>query len=87
MMAGAEQSVAFGQFPARVGSYEVWSDKVALDLVNAIVAADHLQMGESSLAPDGAHNLSTFDIEPLACSQRGRSSLPLARPVCRVRSP
>jgi hypothetical protein len=63
MMAGAEKSVAFGQFPARIGSYEVWSDKVAPDLVSAIAAADHLQMGESSLAADGAHNLSTFDID------------------------
>jgi hypothetical protein len=63
MMAGPEKSVAFGQFPARVGSYEVWSDKVAPDLVNAIVAADHLQMGESILAPDGTHNVSTFEID------------------------
>lgn len=63
MMAGPQKSLAFGQFPARVGSYEVWSDKVAPDLVGAIVAADHLQMGESTPAPDGTKNLSTFEID------------------------
>ena len=63
MMAGPEKSLAFGQFPARVGPYEIWSDKLAPDLVSTIVAADHLQMGESTLAPDGTKNLSTFEID------------------------
>ena len=63
MMVGPEKSLAFGRFPARVGSYEVWSDKVAPDLVNAIVAADRLQMGESTSAPDGTRDLATFGID------------------------
>jgi hypothetical protein len=63
MMGGSEKSLAFGQFPARTGSYEVWSDKIASDFMTGVLAADHLQMGESTLAPDGTKNVSTFDID------------------------
>ena len=31
--------------------------------MSGILAADHLQMGESTLAPDGTKNVSTFDID------------------------
>jgi hypothetical protein len=63
MTAGSEKSLAFGQFPARTGSYEVWSDKIAPDFMTAVLAADRLQMGESTLAPDSTKNVSTFDID------------------------
>jgi hypothetical protein len=63
VMVAPEKSLVFGQFTARAGSYEIWSDKVVPDLMNAMLAADHLKMGESTLALDGTHNLSTFEID------------------------
>jgi hypothetical protein len=63
MTAGSEKSLAFSQFPARVGTFEVWSDKMAPDFLSAVLTADHLQIGESTLATDGTKNVSTFDID------------------------
>lgn len=63
MMAGTEKSVAFGKFPARVGKYEVWSEVVALDAMEAILAASRLQMGEATQAAEGKARLATFDID------------------------
>ncbi|MGY3444688.1 MULTISPECIES: hypothetical protein [unclassified Bradyrhizobium] len=52
MMAGAAKTVAFGRVPARFGKYEVWSDSVSSDAVKAMLAAPHLQVGESTLVSD-----------------------------------
>ncbi|WFU36159.1 ATP-dependent Clp protease proteolytic subunit [Bradyrhizobium brasilense] len=51
MMAGATRTVAFGR-SARFGKYEVWSEAVTSDIVKAMLAAPHLQIGESPLAAD-----------------------------------
>lgn len=63
MMAAPERSVAFGKFPARVGKYDVWSDPVAPDVMKAMLAAAHLQMGEGRTAVDGDSHLLSFDID------------------------
>ena len=65
LMAGSDKSVAFGRFPARVGKYEVWSDVVAPDAMQAMLAASRLQMGEGTLDAEGKTKLATFDIDTL----------------------
>lgn len=65
LMAGPDKTVAFGQTPARVGKYEIWSDVVALDKMQAMLAASRLQMGEATLAAEGNSQLATFDIDTL----------------------
>jgi hypothetical protein len=62
MMADADKSVAFGRYPARVGKYEVWSDAVRPDTLKAMLAAQHLQVGESPSTSDGKAGPTTFDI-------------------------
>ncbi|MCP1832195.1 MULTISPECIES: COG3904 family protein [Bradyrhizobium] len=73
MMAGATKTVAFGR-SARFGKYEVWSEAVTSDIVKAMLAAPHLQIGESPPATDAKPDaksdvksdtksgLATFDI-------------------------
>jgi hypothetical protein len=65
LMAGSDKSVAFGRYPARVGKYEVWSDVVAPDAMQAMLAASRLQMGEGTLSAEGKTTLATFDIDTL----------------------
>jgi hypothetical protein len=65
LMAGSDKPVAFGKFPARVGKYEVWSDIVAPDAMQAMLAASSLQMGEGTRDPEGKTKLATFDIDTL----------------------
>jgi hypothetical protein len=65
LAAGTDKSVAFGRYPARVGKYEVWSDVVAPDAMQAILAAPRLQMGEGTLSAEGKATLATFDIDTL----------------------
>jgi hypothetical protein len=65
LAAGTDKSVAFGKYPARVGKYEVWSDVVAPDAMQAILAAPRLQMGEGTLSAEGKTTLATFDIDTL----------------------
>ena len=65
LMAGADKSVAFGKYPARVGKYEVWSDVVASDAMQAMLAASRLQMGEGTVNAEGKTNVATFDIDTL----------------------
>lgn len=65
MMAGTEKSVAFGKFPARVGKYEVWSDVVAPEAMQAMLESPRLQMGESTQTTEGKTNVATFDIDTL----------------------
>ncbi|GEC52739.1 hypothetical protein ABIF38_005603 [Bradyrhizobium japonicum] len=76
MMAGATRTVAFGR-SARFGKYEVWSEAVTSDTVKAMLAAPHLQIGESAPAtdgksdtkPDGKSGLATFDIDTTGLEQ------------------
>ena len=65
LAAGSDKSVAFGKYPARVGKYEVWSDVVAPDAMQAMLAASRLQMGEGTLSAEGKTTLATFDIDTL----------------------
>ena len=65
LMAGSDKSIAFGKYPARVGKFEVWSDVVAPDAMQAILTASHLQMGEGTLGAEGKTTLATFDIDTL----------------------
>jgi hypothetical protein len=65
LMAGSDKSVAFGKYPAHVGKYEVWSDIVSPDAMQAMLAAPSLQMGEGTLGAEGKTKLATFDIDTL----------------------
>lgn len=65
LMAGPEKSVAFGRYPARAGKYEIWSDLVAPEAMQAMLTASSLQMGEGTLTADGKTSLTTFDIDTL----------------------
>lgn len=65
MMAGTDKPVAFGRAPARFGKYEVWSDAVKPDTVEAMLAAAHLQVGESRPGSDGKEAVTTFDIDTI----------------------
>jgi hypothetical protein len=65
LMAGPQKSVAFGKYPARVGNYEVWSDIVTAEAMQAMLAVPRLQMGEGSAAAEGKTSVSTFDIDTL----------------------
>ena len=63
LMAGSDKSVAFGKHPARVGKFEVWSDVVAPEAMQAMLTASRLQMGEGSADAEGKPRLATFDID------------------------
>jgi hypothetical protein len=65
MMAGSEKPVAFGKFPARIGTYEAWSGTIASDAMKTVLAASHLQMGEGTLMPDGKASQEMFDIDTM----------------------
>ncbi|MGY4571297.1 MULTISPECIES: COG3904 family protein [Bradyrhizobium] len=85
MMAGATRTVAFGR-SARFGKYEVWSEAVTSDAVKAMLAAPHLQIGESPMAADAKldaksdvksdtkSGLATFDIGTIGL-ERGWTQL------------
>jgi hypothetical protein len=62
MMAGSEKPVAFGTFPARIGTYEAWSGTIASGAMKSVLSAAHLQMGEASAMPDGKTSEELFDI-------------------------
>ena len=63
LTAGPDKSVAFGKFPARVGKFEVWSDRVAPDAMQAMLATSRLYMGEGTTDAEGKTKLATFDID------------------------
>jgi hypothetical protein len=67
--------VAFGKFPARVGKYEVWSDVVAPDAMQAMLTASSLQVGEGTLTAEGKTSLATFDIDTLGLGTSWRQLL------------
>ena len=92
LMAGSDKSIAFGKFPSRVGKFEVWSDVVAPDAMQAILTASHLQMGEGTLGAEGKTTLATFDIDTLGLGASWTqllSSCPAnaARPAAAASSP
>jgi hypothetical protein len=62
VMAGSEKPVAFGAFPARIGTYEAWSGTIASAAMKTVLAVPHLQMGEATLTPDGKASQEIFDI-------------------------
>jgi len=62
MMAGSEKSVAFGR-PARVGKYDAWSERIAVEALKPMLAAQRLQLGESRMAADGKTDVASFDID------------------------
>jgi len=62
-MVGSEKLVAFGAFPARIGTYEAWSETIGSDAMKILLSASHLEMGEGTLMPDGKTNREIFDIE------------------------
>lgn len=65
MMAGSEKPVAFGEFPARIGTYEAWSGTIAADAMKSVLTASHLQMGEGTSMPDGKTSQEMFDIDTM----------------------
>ncbi|MCC8962744.1 ATP-dependent Clp protease proteolytic subunit [Bradyrhizobium sp. Pear76] len=81
MMAGATKTIAFGRSPARFGKYEVWSDPVSSDSVQAMLAVPHLQVGESTPSSDARSDVrsdaksdlkpgyATFDIDTTGLDQ------------------
>ena len=83
LAAGSDKSVAFGKYPARVGKYEVWSDIVAPDAMQAMLAASRLQMGEGTPGAEGKTSLRHSTSIRLASAHHGRSCwrlAPLTRP-------
>jgi hypothetical protein len=62
-MVGTEKLVAFGTFPARIGTYEAWSETIAADAMKMLLSASHLEIGEGTLMPDGKTSRELFDID------------------------
>jgi hypothetical protein len=65
IMASSGKPVAFGKFPARIGTYEAWSGTIASDAMKTLLAAPHLQMGQGTLMPDGKTSQEMFDIDTM----------------------
>ena len=63
MTAGSEKSPQFARFPARIGPYEVWTAAIASDAVKNLFAVPRLEMGQSTLLPDGKATSSFLEIE------------------------
>lgn len=62
MIAGSEKPLTFGTLPVRQGNYEIWSATIKRDAVKDLFAQSNLQVGESTLAPDGKTAEKLFDI-------------------------
>ena len=63
LIAGSEKPPSFESFPARQGGYEIWSAVMAADAVKSLFALPHLEVGESTLMPDGKATRVMFEIE------------------------
>jgi hypothetical protein len=63
LIAGSEKPPSFGAFPARQGGYEIWSAVLAADAVKNLFALPRLEVGESTLMPDGKATQAMFEIE------------------------
>jgi hypothetical protein len=62
-MVGSEKLVTFGAFPARIGTFEAWSETVGSDAMKTLLSASHLEMGEGTLLPGSKTNQDIFDID------------------------
>ncbi len=65
LTAGSGVSVVLGRYTARVGKFEVWSDAVTPEAMQAMLAVSRLQIGEGTLDAEGTTKLATFDIDTL----------------------
>jgi hypothetical protein len=68
-MVGSEKLVAFGAFPARIATYEAWSETIGSDAMKILLSASHLEMGEGTLMPDGKTSREIFDIDTIGLEQ------------------
>jgi hypothetical protein len=62
-MVGSEKIVAFGTFPARIATYEAWSETIKSDAMKTLLSASHLQIAEGTLTPDGKTSREIFEID------------------------
>jgi hypothetical protein len=69
MTVGSEKPPLFARFPARVGSYEVWTAAIASDAVKNLFAVPRLGMGQSTLLPDGKATSFFLEIETRGLEQ------------------
>jgi hypothetical protein len=65
LIAGSDKPPSFGAIPARQGGYEIWSAVLAADAVKSLFALPRLEVGESTLMPDGKASQAMFEIETL----------------------
>jgi hypothetical protein len=63
LIAGSEKPPSFEAFPARQGGYEIWSAVMATDAVKNLFALPRIEVGESTLMPDGNATEAMFEIE------------------------
>jgi hypothetical protein len=63
LIAGSEKPPSFGSFPTRLGRYEMWSAMIDTDAVRNWFALPHLEIGETTLMPDGKATQARFEIE------------------------
>jgi hypothetical protein len=63
LVAGSETPPNFERFPARMGAYEIWNAVIASDAVKDLFAPPRLQVGESTVMPDGKTTEALFEIE------------------------
>jgi hypothetical protein len=63
LVAGSETPPNFERFPAQVGAYEIWNAVIASDAVKNLFAPARLQVGESTVMPNGKTTEVLFEIE------------------------
>jgi hypothetical protein len=63
LVAGSEMPPNFERFPVRLGAYEIWNAVIASDAVKNLFAPPRLQVGESTVMPDGKTTEVLFEIE------------------------
>jgi hypothetical protein len=62
-MAGTEKLVAFGAFPARIGTFEAWSETIGSSGIKTLLSVTRMEMGEGALTPDGEVHQRVFNID------------------------
>jgi hypothetical protein len=63
LIAGSEKPPSFGTYPVRLGRYEVWSAMIETDAIRNWFALPRLQVGESTLMPDGKATQAVLEID------------------------
>jgi hypothetical protein len=63
LVAGSETPPHFERFPVQLGAYEAWNAVITSDAVKNLFAPPRLQVGESTVMPDGKTNEVLFEIE------------------------